>query len=69
VIEIKRGQGVRVAVGDDTSVWLERVSDADDCEVWADDWAADRGISVGGQLTLAELEDGDRANERERKVL
>ena len=61
VIEIKRGQGVRVAVGDGSSVWLERVSDADDCEVWADDWAADRGISVGGQLMLAELEDGDRA--------
>jgi hypothetical protein len=29
VIEIKRGQGVCVAVGDGTSVWLERMSDAD----------------------------------------
>jgi hypothetical protein len=32
-------------------VWLERVSDADDCEAWADDLAVDRGISVGGLLT------------------
>ena len=56
MIEIERGQGVRVAVGEGTSVWLERVSDADDCEVWADDWAVDCGISVGEQLMLAERE-------------
>lgn len=57
VIEIKRGRGVRLAVGDGGSVWLERVSDADDYEVWADDWAVDRGISVGGQLMLAERDE------------
>jgi hypothetical protein len=55
VIEIERGQGVRVAVGNGTSVWLERISDAD-CQVWADDWAVDCGISVGEQLMLAERE-------------
>jgi methionyl-tRNA formyltransferase len=51
VIAIVRGRGMQISVGDRGSVWLERVSGVEECEMWADDWAHDHGIGVGSEIS------------------
>ena len=46
-LEIKKGKGVNVKVNDSYTVCLERISDADDLECWADEWAIENNLKVG----------------------
>ena len=47
VIEIKKGKGVNVKINDSHTIWLEIISDINDLECWADEWAIENNLKVG----------------------
>lgn len=50
VVDVQPGRGVGLQVGAGGTVWLELVTPANDIERWADEWAADVGLSSGRVL-------------------
>ena len=50
VVEIRKGKGVCVKVGNGQTVWLEIISDVNDLECWADEWAIENKLEVGEVL-------------------
>ena len=50
VLEIRDGKGIHVKVGNDLSIWIEYISDENDLECWADEWAKEVNLKVGDVL-------------------
>ena len=49
ILMIEKGKGIRVKVGYNDSIWLERIS-VNGVEQWADDWAADINLKERDNL-------------------
>ena len=50
IVEVIKGKGVNVKVNDTQSIWLEIISDENDLECWADEWAIENKLEVGEVL-------------------
>ena len=47
VLEIREGRGIKVKVGDNDTIWINYISDKNNLECWADEWANEINLEVG----------------------